>query len=527
MAERIIIFDTTLRDGEQSPGASLNIAEKVEIARQLARLKVDVIEAGFPVSSPAQFEAVKRIAGEVDAIITGLARAKEVDIKAAYEALKEAPRKRIHTFSSTSDYHILGKFGSSRYGRTLAEKRQTVIKMSIDAVQYARTFCDDVEFSAEDAGRTDIGYLAEVIEAAIEAGATTVNIPDTTGYTLPDEFSEKIRQLKKRVKNIDQAIISVHCHNDLGLAVANSLAAVQAGARQVECTINGIGERAGNASLEEIVMALNVRKDLLPFYTQINTREIYNASRMVSTFTGFVVQPNKAIVGKNAFAHESGIHQDGVLKDRNTYEIMRPEDVGVPSSKIVLGRHSGRHGLKARLEELGFHLSEEELDVVYNKFVELADKKKEVYDEDLRSMMGEEFYSEKPTYALEYWHVFIGTNSIPTATVRLATQDKVVEESATGDGPVDAVFNAIDRALNTHFEVTDYQVRSVTSGRDALGEVYVRIQNGLGEAHGRGHSTDIIEASGKAYLQAINEILKQREQTKNELQSTESETEVS
>ena len=472
-----------------------------------------MIEAGFPVSSPAQFEAVKRIAGEIEAIIAGLARAKEADIKAAAEALREAPRKRIHTFSSTSDYHIMGKFGSARYGRTLAEKRKTVIQMSIDAVQYARTFCDDVEFSAEDAGRTDIGYLAEVIEAAIEAGATTVNIPDTTGYTLPDEFSEKIRQLKKRVKNIDRAVISVHCHNDLGLAVANSLAAVQAGARQVECTINGIGERAGNASLEEFVMALNVRQDLLPFYTEINTREIYNASRLVSTFTGFVVQPNKAIVGKNAFAHESGIHQDGVLKDRNTYEIMKPEDVGVPSSKIVLGRHSGRHGLKARLEELGYHLTEKELDHVYKAFVQLADKKKEVYDEDLRSLMGDEVYAEKPTYTLDYLHVFLGTNSIPSATVRLKKGQQTVEESATGDGPVDAVFNAIDRALKTHFEVTDYQVRSVTSGRDALGEVFVRIQNGLGEAHGRGHSTDIIEASGKAYLQAINEILRQREST--------------
>ncbi|WP_456442245.1 2-isopropylmalate synthase [Caldithrix abyssi] len=520
MPEKIIIFDTTLRDGEQSPGASLNIAEKVEIARQLARLKVDVIEAGFPVSSPAQFEAVQRIAGEVPAIIAGLARAKEGDIKAAYQALKEAPRKRIHTFSSTSDYHILGKFGSSRYGQTLAEKRKTVIQMSIDAVQYARTLCDDVEFSAEDAGRTDIGYLAEVIEAAIEAGATTVNIPDTTGYTLPDEFAEKIRQLKKRVKNIERAVISVHCHNDLGLAVANSLAAVQAGARQVECTVNGIGERAGNASLEEFVMALNVRKDILPFYTAINTREIYNASRMVSTFTGFTVQPNKAIVGKNAFAHESGIHQDGVLKDRNTYEIMKPEDVGVSSSKIVLGRHSGRHGLKARLQELGYRLSEEKLDQVYKLFVKLADKKKEVYDEDLRSLMGEEVYSEKPAYLLDYLHVFLGTSAIPTATVRLKKDDRILEESATGDGPVDAVFNAIDRALHTHFEVTDYQVRSVTSGRDALGEVFVRIQNGLGEAHGRGHSTDIIEASGKAYLQAINNILKQRDTVSLEKKSS-------
>ncbi len=511
MPEKIIIFDTTLRDGEQSPGASLNVAEKVEIARQLARLKVDVIEAGFPVSSPAQFEAVKRIAGEADAIITALARAKEADIKAVYEALKEAPRKRIHTFSSTSDYHILGKFGHPRYGQTLSEKRQTVIKMSIDAVQYAKSFCDDVEFSAEDAGRTDIGYLAEVIEAAIEAGATTVNIPDTTGYTLPDEFAEKIRELRRRVKNIDRAVISVHCHDDLGLAVANSLAAIQAGARQVECTINGIGERAGNASLEEIVMAINVRKDLLPYYTDINTHEIYNASRMVSTLTGFVVQPNKAIVGKNAFAHESGIHQDGVLKNRNTYEIMKPEDVGVNESKIILGRHSGRHGLKARLEEMGYHLTEEKLDRSYKLFLKLADKKKEIYDEDLRLIMGDEILSEEPACALKYLHVFLGTNAIPTATVRLLKNGDDVQESATGDGPVDAVFNAIDRALSTDYTVQDYQVRSVTSGRKALGEVYVRIRNGQAEAHGRGVSTDIIEASGKAYLQAINSLMRKKQ----------------
>ncbi len=514
MPERIIIFDTTLRDGEQSPGASLNIQEKVEIARQLARLKVDVIEAGFPVSSPAQFEAVQRIADEVDVTVAALARAKEVDIKAAYDSLSNARSKRIHTFSSTSDFHILGKFGHPRYGKTLAEKRQTVIRMSVEAVQYARTFCDDVEFSAEDAGRTDIGYLAEVLEAAIEAGATTVNIPDTTGYTMPDEFADKIRQLFKRVKGMEHVVVSVHCHNDLGLAVANSLSAIKAGARQVECTINGIGERAGNASLEELVMALNVRKDWFPFYTHVNTREIYNTSRMVSVFTGFVVQPNKAIVGRNAFAHESGIHQDGVLKDRNTYEIMRPEDVGVPEGKIVLGRHSGRHGLKARLEALGYQIDEDRLNEVYRLFLELADKKKEIYDEDLRSLMGDEIYAEKATFTLDYLHVNLGSTTIPTATVRLLTENGALQESATGDGPVDAVFNAIDRALNTRFTVEDYQVRSVTSGREALGEVYVRVKNGTTQAHGRGVSTDIVEASGKAYLQAVNNILKKKETSK-------------
>ncbi|HES59524.1 MAG TPA: 2-isopropylmalate synthase, partial [Caldithrix sp.] len=375
MDNRIVIFDTTLRDGEQSPGASLNVQEKVEIAHQLAKLKIDVIEAGFPVSSPQQFEAVQRIANEVNIIVAALARAKELDIKKAAEALQGAPKKRIHTFSSTSDYHIMGKFGDTRYGSTIEEKRQTVIKMSYDAVQYAKTFCDDVEFSAEDAGRTDIGYLADVIEAAIEAGATTVNIPDTTGYTIPAEFADKIAELRKRVKNIDKAIISVHCHNDLGLAVANSLAAIETGARQVECTINGIGERAGNASLEEIVMALKVRKDKLDYYTNINTKEIYNTSKIVSSLTGLVVQPNKAIVGANAFAHESGIHQDGMLKNRETYEIMTPEDVGVMRTRIVLGRHSGRHGLKARLKELGYELGNEELDKIYKLFTDLADKK--------------------------------------------------------------------------------------------------------------------------------------------------------
>ena len=502
--EKIIIFDTTLRDGEQSPGASLSISEKVEIARQLARLNVDVIEAGFPVSSPAQFEAVHRIAGEVPVTVAALARAKEVDIRAAAKALEGASHPRIHTFIGTSNFHIEGKFADPRYGKTLAEKRRTIIRMAVEAVQLARTFVDDVEFSAEDAGRTPLEFLVEVITAAIEAGATTVNIPDTTGYTLPHEYAEKIRQLREQVPNIDRAIISVHCHDDLGLAVANSLAAVQAGARQVECTINGIGERAGNASLEEIVMAIKVRGDLLPFYTDIRTREIYNTSRMVSTFTGFVVQPNKAIVGRNAFAHESGIHQDGMLKNRNTYEIMHPADVGVPESKIVLGRHSGRHGLKARLEQLGYTLSEAELDRVYQRFLELADRKKEVYDEDLRALMGDEIEESQNHIHLEHMQVLAGTDSIPTASVRLRYQGEIREESATGDGPVDAIFKAIDRAMGQAATVVDYQVRSVTAGRQAMGEVYVRLQLDDSEAHGRGVSTDILEASARAYIHALN-----------------------
>ncbi len=504
MQNRIVIFDTTLRDGEQSPGASLSIHEKFEIARQLAKLGVDVIEAGFPISSPAQFEAVKRIAGEVNVSVAALARAKEKDIKVAYDAIREGNKQRIHTFSSTSDHHILGKFGHERYGKNLAEKRKTVLKMSYDAIQYAKTLCDDVEFSAEDAGRTDPEYLCEIVQTAVDAGAGTINIPDTTGYTLPSEFAQIIRTLRDKVTNIDNVILSVHCHNDLGLAVANSIAAIHEGARQVECTVNGIGERAGNASLEEIVMAIKVRNDLLPYETGINTREIYNTSKLVSGFTGLIVQPNKAIVGDNAFAHESGIHQDGMLKNRQTYEIMTPETVGVPSTKIVLGRHSGRHGLKARLEFLGYSFTEEELDHVYKLFTNLADKKKEVFDDDLRMLMEDEVTREDAHFRLEYLHFTSGSHAVPTATVRIKVGEDTREESATGDGPVDAIFNAIDRALHVHYYIESYQVRSVTAGRQAMGEVLVRIRNGEGSFLGRGVSTDVMEASAKSYLEAIN-----------------------
>jgi len=507
MKEKIIIFDTTLRDGEQSPGAALTVKEKVEIARQLARLRVDVIEAGFPVSSPAQFEAVQQIAETVPVTVAALARARAADIAAAARALANAAQPRIHTFIGTSDFHILGKFADARYGRTLKEKRHTVRQMAVDAIQQARSYVADVEFSAEDAGRTPLPFLAEIVQAAIEAGATTINIPDTTGYTLPDEFAEIIRYLREQVKGIEQVVLSVHCHDDLGLAVANSLAAIQAGARQVECTINGIGERAGNASLEEIVMAIKVRGNRLPFYTDVNTQEIYNTSRMVSTFTGFVVQPNKAIVGRNAFAHESGIHQDGMLKNRNTYEIMHPADVGVPESRIVLGRHSGRHGLKARLIQLGYELSEKDLDHIYQRFLELADRKKEIYDEDLRSLMGDEIQSTAQALVLERLQVVVGTDSIPTASVRLKIADAPCEESATGDGPVDAIFKAIDRATGYSTEVVDYQVRSVTAGRQAQGEVFIRVRVQQQEVHGRGVSTDILEASARAYLQALNHFL--------------------
>ncbi len=503
MKEKIIVFDTTLRDGEQSPGAALNVQEKVEIARQLEKLGVDVIEAGFPASSPLQLEAVQRVSAESKVTVAALARAVENDITAAWKAVQQACKPRIHTFIGSSDIHIAGKFGSDRYGATLQEKRQTVLQMAVNAVTFAKTFTPDIEFSAEDAGRTDQGFLAEIIEAVIAAGATTVNIPDTTGYTWPSEFGRKIADLRSRVKNIGSAIISVHCHNDLGLAVANTLSALEHGARQVECSMNGIGERAGNASLEEIVMALKVRSDLHNFFTSIVTEELYNTSRMVSTFTGIIIQPNKAIVGDNAFSHESGIHQDGMLKNRQTYEVMTPESVGVPQTSIVLGRHSGKHGLKSRLHTLGYKLDDTELETVYKRFVEVADKKKEVYDDDLRVLMGDERNKPRNVYELDYLHINSGTASIPTATVRIRHKEQIFEESATGDGPVDACFRAIERALEIESMVTSYSVRSTTAGRQALGEALVRIRDKNIFFNGRGVSTDIIEASAKAYLQAL------------------------
>ncbi len=517
MQDKVYIFDTTLRDGEQSPGASLNVQEKIEIARQLEKLNVDIIEAGFPVSSPTQFEAVAAVSEAVDVVVAALARAKELDIKVAFDAVKNAKKKRIHTFSSTSDQHILGKFGNDRYGKTLAAKRKTVMAMTRDAVAYAKSLCGDVEYSAEDAGRTDIGYLCDIVAVAIEAGATTVNIPDTTGYTLPSEFAAIIDTLKQNVPGIDDIILSVHCHNDLGLAVANSMAALEKGARQIECTVNGIGERAGNASMEEIVMALEVRQDLVPYKTNINTKEIYNTSRMVSGFTGIIVQPNKAIVGENAFAHESGIHQDGMLKNRNTYEIMTPEAVGVPKTKIVLGRHSGRHGLKARLEELGYTFSEEDMVKIYNRFTDLADKKKEVFDDDLRMLMGDEIFKENHFYQLEKVQFHSGSELIPTATIQIRIGEEIVQESATGDGPVDAVFNSIDRAIKAEYKVESYRVRSVTAGRQAMGESSVRILHKGMHASGRGLSTDIIEASARAYIQAINVLKSQEKNKKNKV----------
>ena len=507
MSDKVKIFDTTLRDGEQSPGAALTINEKVEIAKQLNRLNVDIIEAGFPVSSKEQFEAVKIISESVDTPIAALARSVKGDIDSCYESLRYAKNFRIHTFIGSSDIHILGKFGSSNYGKNLSEKRATVIKMACDSVKYAKTFTNDVEFSAEDAGRTDMIFLCELLEQVINSGATTINIPDTTGYTTPNEYGNKISELFNKIPNIDKSVVSVHCHNDLGLAVANSLSALSNGARQVECTINGIGERAGNASMEEIVMALNVRSDYWNLYTDINTKEILNSSKMVSGYTGMLVQPNKAIVGDNAFAHESGIHQDGVLKNRNTYEIMKPETVGITDNKIILGRHSGRHGLLSRLRSLGYDINEDGLKNIYNEFLILADKKKEIFDEDLRFLMGDKVKSDKNLYVLDYLNVNIGTTMIPTATIRIKKSDKMFSESATGDGPVDACFRAINRALKFKKEIKlkHFQVRSISAGKGAQGEVTLRLQIDGNTYQSKGVSTDTIEASTLAYIKALNQ----------------------
>ncbi|MDQ7039421.1 MAG: 2-isopropylmalate synthase [Rhodothermus sp.] len=511
MSERIIIFDTTLRDGEQAPGASMTIDEKLRIAHQLARLHVDVMEAGFPISSPAQFEAVQRIAAEVEGpIICALARTREEDIQAAGEALKPGKRTRIHTFIATSDIHIDAKFGDVRYGRTLSEKRQTILRLTEEAVRLARTFTEDVEFSAEDAGRTDVGYLAEVVQVAIEAGATTINLPDTTGYCVPDEYATMFREVIRRVQPPAHIVFSAHCHDDLGLAVANSLAAVQAGVRQIECTINGIGERAGNAALEEVVMALKVRSDRFG-RPQINivTQYLMETSRMVSLATGFPVPPNKAIVGRNAFSHEAGIHQHGVLRRRDTYEIMRAEDVGQQPEQIRLGRHSGRHGLFSRLAKLGIELPEARKEEIYRRFLALADLKKEVFDEDLRRLVETQPAEDETTpYRLVALHVATGTHRAPEAEVQLYHQatGTLRSERATGDGPVNAIYKAIDRAVGAAHELISYELRSVTEGADAVGEVTVVIAFSGTRFKGVARHTDVLHASANAYLDAINQL---------------------
>lgn len=498
MTRMIRIFDTTLRDGEQSPGASMNVEEKVMIAKQLARLNVDIIEAGFAYSSPGDFEAVRRVASEVEGpTICSLARARPEDIDRAWEALKGAPKVRIHTFLSTSDIHLKHQFRMTR-----AE----ALKRAVDMVQRARGFVADVEFSPMDASRSDPSYLCEVIQAVIEAGAGTVNIPDTVGYATPQEFGHLIRTIRERAKNIDQAVISVHCHNDLGLAVANALSAVAEGAGQVECTINGIGERAGNASLEEIVMALRTRKDSYGADTAIVTEEISKTSRLVSKITGMVVQPNKAIVGANAFAHTSGIHQDGLLKEKSTYEIMRPESIGLIQSKMVMGKLSGRHAFRQRLEELGYTLSEAELNHAFERFKRLADQKKEIYEEDLEVIVSEEIAKVEQQFVLTSLMVESGTGKVPTAVVELEIAGRPAKRSGTGDGPVDAAYRTIAAMTQTKSRLLSYSVKAITGGTDAQGEVAVRLEENGKTVTGHGADTDIIVASAEAYLNGLNKL---------------------
>jgi 2-isopropylmalate synthase len=497
----IYIFDTTLRDGEQSPGASMTVDEKLKMAVQLERLGVDIVEAGFPIASGGDFEAVRKIASELtESKVAALCRAKREDIDAVWKALKFAKKPRIHTFIATSDIHLKYK---------LKKSRQQVLDEAVWAVRYARNLCEDVEFSAEDAVRSDFDYLCQVIESVIEAGATVVNIPDTVGYAIPFEFGDMIRRIRERVKNIDKVILSVHCHNDLGLAVANSISAVVNGARQVECTVNGIGERAGNASLEEFVMALKVRKSLLGFETGIRTEEIYRSSQLLSNLTGIPVQPNKAVVGKNAFAHEAGIHQHGVLSNPLTYEIMTPQSVGIPSNTIVLGKHSGRHALEKRYKELGYDLTKEQLEKAYKLFCEIADRKKEIYDEDLIAILNDQISTGDidETYKLVNFQVVTGARITSTATVELKKGDEIIVDSATGDGPVDAAYKAIERITQLQCKLLDYTIKSITSGHEAIGEVFVKIEFEGKSFIGRGASTDIIEASILSYLNAINKII--------------------
>jgi 2-isopropylmalate synthase len=497
--KKIIIFDTTLRDGEQSPGASMNIEEKLRIAHQLAKLNVDVIEAGFPIASDGDFEAVKRVAQTIKGPqIAGLCRANDKDIDRAWEALKYAgERGRIHTFIATSDIHM---------ERKLQMTPEQVLEASIKAVKRAAGYTKNVEFSCEDAVRTRLPFLAQVVEAVINAGATTVNIPDTVGYTIPFEYFNIIKYLKDNVPNIDRAIISVHCHNDLGLAVANSLAAVQAGAGQVECTINGIGERAGNCSLEEVVMALRTRHDILPYTTDVVTEHIYAASKMLSTITGIVVQPNKAIVGANAFAHEAGIHQHGVLMDKETYEIMTPESIGLNKNKLVLGKHSGRHAFIARLEELGYELTKEDIEKAFVRFKSLADAKKEIFDEDLDAIVADQVIRIEEKFKLLQMNVSSGSFAAPTATVEMEVQGEVKKVASMGDGPVDATFKAIKDLTGTEAHLLSFTVGAITGGTDAQGECTVRLQENGREVIGQGAHNDIIVASAKAYINAINKM---------------------
>ncbi|AHB13524.1 2-isopropylmalate synthase [Dehalococcoides mccartyi] len=499
--DKIKIFDTTLRDGEQAAGASLNAQEKLEIARQLEKLGVDIIEAGFPITSPGDFEAVKLIAQEVRTpVICGLARAIPADIDRAWEALKEAAHPRIHVFISSSEIHMVHQIKKSR---------DEVLELARTMVARAKSYTDDIEFSPMDASRSDPEFLYKLLEAVIDAGATTLNIPDTVGYAIPSEFGELIKGIRQNVPNINKAVISVHCHDDLGMGTANSLAAVKNGARQVECTLNGIGERAGNAALEEVVMALRTRSDFFNFETGINTQEIYRSSRLVSALTGFAIQPNKAVVGENAFRHQSGIHQDGVIKMAKTFEIMDPKEVGIQASSLVLGKLSGRHAFKQHLTELGFDLNEEDFDRAFKAFKDLADKKKDVTDRDIEALVAEELRTTVELYHLDRIQVTSGDRGIPTAAVRLTTPNgEAAEDAALGSGPVDAVYKAINRIVNVPNKLTEFSVKSVTAGIDALGEVLIRIESDGVTYTGRGSDTDIIVASAKAYMNALNRLLR-------------------
>ena len=497
--DRVFIFDTTLRDGEQSPGASLTHREKLEIARHLADLGVDIMEAGFPISSPGDFDSVQKIAREIHGpVIAGLSRALRKDIEVCWEAVKDAEKPRIHTFIGTSPEHREGIFRKSA---------KEVASMAVKAVKIARDLAEDVEFSPMDATRTEFDYLCEVVERCIDAGATTINIPDTVGYSVPEVFGKLIHDIRENVSNIERAVISVHCHNDLGLATANSVAAVQNGARQIECTINGIGERAGNASMEEVVMIFRTRGDALGRYrTGIKAKKLWPTSHLVCQRTGIPVQPNKPIVGANAFAHSSGIHQDGMLKRRTTFEIMTPQSVGVRESRIVLTSRSGRHALKRKLAELGYNLSTADLEKAYARFVSVADKKKDVFEEDLHALVDDELNPVQEKFRLTYVHAVTGNETIPTATVIIEKDGKAIKEAACGDGPVDACCKAIDRVVNIPVRLRDYTLHAVTAGKEALGEVTVVIEKDGRQYSGRGASTDIIEASAKAYLRALNRI---------------------
>jgi 2-isopropylmalate synthase len=510
---RLVIFDTTLRDGEQSPGASMNLAEKLEIAHALAELGVDVIEAGFPIASPGDFEAVQSVARQVTGpTICGLARCNDADIDRAWEALKEAQKPRIHVFLATSSIHREYK---------LKMAKEEIVRRAVEGVKRARGYCDNIEFSPEDAARTELDFLAEVVERVIEAGATTINIPDTVGYAVPEQYAAAIRHLKQHVRGIEKVVLSVHCHNDLGLAVSNSLAALKEGARQVECTINGIGERAGNCALEEIVMAVRTRNDYFKLDLGIQTKRLLPTSRLVSRVTGIHVQRNKAIVGQNAFAHEAGIHQDGMLKHANTYEIMRPEDVGVLRTDLVLGKHSGRHALSQRIRDLGYHLDNEQLQKVFEDFKVLADRKKTIYDGDVEALAESVLHTGPAVWTLEAVSCTGGSATVPVAAVVLWYKDGTLHrEAGTGDGPIDAVFKTIERITGVYVKLRQFTINSVTADEDAQGEAHIEAESNGRIIRGRALSTDIMEASALAYLQVINRALL-REQLKMNPQTEE------